>query len=100
MDKPVFTVLGAGHGGMAMAAHLALMGFDVRLYNRSPERLAPVKATGGISLEGEVEGFGRISVATSDPAEAIKGANVLMVVVPATGHRDIAEAIAPHLADG
>lgn len=100
MDKPIFCVLGAGHGGMAMAGHLALMGFEVRLYNRSPERLGPVKATGGVSLEGEVEGFGRIAAATSDPAEAVRGANVLMVVVPATGHRDIAEAIAPHLTDG
>lgn len=100
MDKPVFCVLGAGHGGLAMAGHLALMGFDVRLYNRSPERLVPINALGGIAVEGEVEGFGRISVATTDPAEAVRGAAVLMVVVPATAHRSIAEAVAPHLTDG
>jgi opine dehydrogenase len=100
MDKPVFCVLGAGHGGLAMAGHLALMGFDVRLYNRSPERLLPITSMGGISVEGAVEGFGRIAVATSDPAEALRGAQVLMVVVPATAHRDIAEAVAPHVVDG
>ena len=100
MDRPVFCVLGAGHGGLAMAGHLALMGFDVRMYNRSPERLAPIKALGGIAVDGEVEGFGRVAVATMDPGEAMRGAHVLMVVVPALGHRTIAEAIAPHLVDG
>ena len=32
-----YVVIGAGHGGKAMAAHLALMGFPVTLYNRTPE---------------------------------------------------------------
>jgi opine dehydrogenase len=99
-DKPVFCVLGAGHGGMAMAGHLALMGFEVRLYNRSPERLQPVRSIGGIAVSGEVDGFGRIPAATSDAGEAVRGAQILMVVVPANGHRDVAEAIAPHLVDG
>jgi opine dehydrogenase len=30
-----YTVIGAGHGGKAMASHLALMGFPVTLYNRA-----------------------------------------------------------------
>jgi len=34
-----FTVLGAWHGGLAMAGHLALLGFSVNLYNRTQERL-------------------------------------------------------------
>ncbi len=29
-----FCVLGAGHGGLAMAGHLAIKGFTVNLYNR------------------------------------------------------------------
>ena len=33
MNAPTrFTVIGAGHGGKAMAAHLALMGFPVVLF--------------------------------------------------------------------
>ncbi len=32
-DKLRFAVLGAGNGGRAMAAHLALMGFETSLYN-------------------------------------------------------------------
>jgi len=97
---PSFCILGAGHGGMAMAGHLALMGVPVSMYNRSEARIEPIRLTGGIELFGALEGFGRIEVATADPAEAIAGAEVLMVVVPANGHRFMAEKVAPHLADG
>lgn len=98
--KPRFCVLGAGHGGLAMAGHLALMGFEVNLYNRTEERIWPVRARGGIEVLGEVEGFGKIKLATSDIARAIHDVDILMVVVPATGHRFIAEICAPYLKDG
>lgn len=98
--SPVFCVLGAGHGGMAMAGHLALMGFTVNLYNRTDERIWAVQQRGGVELQGEVEGFGRLNVVTSDVAEAIRDVDVLMVVVPASGHRFMAEVCAPHLKDG
>ena len=45
------TVIGAGHGGKAMAAHLALMGFRVTLYNRTDDHIAILRARGGIDLE-------------------------------------------------
>ena len=35
------TVIGAGHGGKAMAAHLALMGVKVTLSNRTFDHTAP-----------------------------------------------------------
>ncbi len=38
------TVIGAGHGGKAMAAHLALMGFRVTLYNRTDDHIAILRA--------------------------------------------------------
>ena len=104
-EYPKFAVLGAGHGGTAMAGHLSLMGFDVSLYNRSPERLAPVKAGGGLEIltdspETIPHGFARIDAVTSDPAEAIAGRDILMVVVPATGHAYVAGQIASHLEPG
>ncbi len=100
-----FCVMGAGHGGTAMAADLALRGFKVRLWNRSPERIAPIQQRGAIDLivspncpiEG---GTAELELVTSDAAEAIKGADVIMVVVPATGHVEVARACAPHLEDG
>lgn len=101
MDRIEIAVLGAGHGGLAMAGHLALMGFPVRLFNRTEERIWGVTSTGGVEIVGEeVEGFGRISVATTSINEALSGARLIMVVVPATGHRNIAEICAPHLKDG
>ncbi len=99
-DYPRFCVLGAGHGGMAMAGHLALLGVEVSIYNRSEPRIAPIKLTGGIELSGAIEGFGRVAMATTEIEEAMTGADVLMVVVPANGHRFMAEKVAPHLVDG
>ena len=98
-----YTVIGAGHGGKAMAAHLALMGFDVTLYNRTPENISSIKARGGIDLssfDGGPHGFGELSNATSDMKEALQESNLIMVVVPSSAHIDIAKMAAPHLQDG
>lgn len=103
---PVFCVLGAGNGGLAMAAHLALKGFPVNLYNRSPERLIPIQTTCSLQLVASSEredlprGRADLAKVTSDIADAISDAEILMVVVPATGHAYIAEQCAPHLHDG
>lgn len=98
-----FTIIGAGHGGKAMAAHLALMGFDVTLYNRTFDHIAAIKARGGIDLEsfeGGPRGFGRLINVTSDIEEATMAADVIMVVVPSSAHADIAQRMAPFLRDG
>ena len=42
-QKLQMTVIGAGHGGKAMAAHLALMGFPTTLYNRTPEHIEAIR---------------------------------------------------------
>ncbi|MGI5838109.1 MAG: NAD/NADP octopine/nopaline dehydrogenase family protein [bacterium] len=93
-------VLGAGNGGQAMAAHLANKGMRVALYNREDDRLAPIRAKGGIEMTGTLSGFGRLALVTDDIARAIKGARLIMVVVPAFAHGFIATAVAPHLSDG
>jgi ketopantoate reductase len=104
MDKAThYTVIGAGHGGKAMAAHLAMMGLDVTLYNRTAANVEPIKLRKGIDLEsydGGPHGFGRLAMVTSDMGEALAQANVVMVVVPSSAHADIARAAAPHLRDG
>lgn len=98
--KPKFAVLGAGHGGMAMAGHLAIMGFDVNLYNRTEERLWSVKAREGIEIEGEITGFGKVRCASISMKEVLEDVEIIMVVVPAIAHRFIAEQCAPYLQDG
>ncbi len=103
MKKTPYTVIGAGHGGKAMAAHLALMEFPTTLYNRTPERVAAIKELGGIELDGGEygpRGFGRLECVTSNMAEALEKAEMIMVVVPSSAHADIAKAAAPHLRDG
>lgn len=92
-----FCVLGAGHGGLAMAGHLSINGFTVRLYNRSRNKILPVINRKGIKVVGEVRGFGRVEIASSNIKECLKGVDVLMVVVPATAHSSIAKVCAPHL---
>jgi len=99
-DMPSVCVAGAGSGGHAMASHLALKGCKVSLFNRSENRLSTVKVRGGIQVYGEVNGFAKIDTITSDPAEAIDDADLIMVVVPATAHQNMARLLGPHLRDG
>ena len=98
-----YAVIGAGNGGKAMAAHLALMGCRVNLFNRTSERIAAIKARRGIDLEnqdGGPRGFGRLALVTSDMSQALADADIIMVVVPSSAHSDIARMAAPHLRDG
>ncbi len=98
-----FTVIGAGHGGKAMAAHLALLDFPVVLFNRTPDHIAAIRELCGIHLdgsEGGPRGFGKLAGVTSDMGEALQGADMVMVVVPSSAHADIARLAAPLLQDG
>jgi len=98
--QTTIAVLGAGHGGQALAGHLALKGFTVNLFNRTFDHILPISRLGGIELKGVVRGFGELNKITSDIAEAIADAALIMVVVPAVGHRYMAENCAPHLKKG
>ena len=102
MKRKCYTVIGAGHGGKAMAADLAVRGFAVRLYNRTAAHIDEIVLRGEIDLEGEdgIHHLGHLTLATSNVAEALDGANIIMVVVPASGHKDVAHLCAPHLRDG
>src|SRR4030042_1927586 len=94
---PMIAILGAGHAGRAMAGDLALRGAPVALWNRTPANIAALRARGGVELEGEVEGFGRMRLVTSDLEEALSGARLVVVCVPAFAHRELAEHCAPLL---
>lgn len=99
MHRLNVAVLGAGNGAHAVAGHLAVKGFPVRLYNKFEGELAPIKEQGGVTLEGEVEGFGPVELATTDPGPVVGWADVIMVVVPAFVHGFMARVCAPHLRD-
>lgn len=93
-------VLGGGHGAYATAADLALAGHAVRLWRRAGPELAALRAAGGLALVAE----GRRAKAvleglTTDLAEAVAGADVIVVPLPATSHEDLARRLAPHLTE-
>ncbi len=96
---PTYCVLGAGHGGLAMAGHLGLMGYPVKLWTRDPRALDRVQQVGGVFLEGVEQGFGPVE-ASADLAGALRGVDLVLVVVPASAHGEIARQCAPHLKDG
>ena len=100
MKKPKFAVIGAGCGGQTFAGHLASEGYDVALYNRSPEKLGNLNEEKKISLEGVLNQEGNINIATTNLEEAVKDRDIIMVVTTATGHEEISKNMAPYLKDG
>ncbi len=93
--KPSFAVIGAGNGGQAVAGYLALNGYMVNLYNRSLERIIEIKQKGYIDLLGVHQGRGFLNLVTNNIERAIKNVDVIMVVLPASSHKFIANKIAP-----
>ncbi len=100
--RPSVAVLGAGHGGLALAAFLAKNGRRVTLWNRSAARIAAVSKAGGVHLHlpGDVRSFAPIASATCDMQRALADCAIVLVAVPASAHADIARACAPYLRDG
>lgn len=95
------TVIGAGSTGHAVAGILSMRGFQVTFHDdaRFAERLNQA-AELGIELRGEVRGIGRPAKVTTDPAEAVRGAQAIFVHVMSDRHEEIARRIAPWLEDG
>jgi opine dehydrogenase len=90
-------ILGAGGGGCAAAADLSRRGFEVRIASRSAETLAPLRAQGGVRYTGVFgEGFAPVATITTDVAEAVAGADVVMVAAPMMAHLGLAATLAPH----
>ena len=91
---------GAGNGGQAIAGYLATQNYDVALYDIVEEKINELKQLGGIRLEGCLNGFGRLNCITTDIAEAVQGAEIVMVTVIANAHKAVAQSIAPYVMDG
>ena len=109
MDRPPkLTVCGAGAAGMAIAGDCALKRLAVTLYElpRFDEKLDAVRRRGGIEVTPDSEttagttGLAPLVAATSDAAEAVAGADVIMVTAPAMYHDAFVDTLLPHLRDG
>lgn len=108
-NKPI-AVLGAGAVGKAQASDCALSGAKVRICDLEPfaEKTLFGVAKQGIKFYGQqlnLYGFERSGVArfekvTTDVAEAVKDAGIILVTTPAVGHRTFFEKLIPVLEDG
>ena len=96
------TVIGAGATGHAVAGIMSMRGFQVTLHDdaRFAPQLEKISKIGGITLRGEVHGIGMPAKITTDPAEAVKGAEAIFVHVMSDRHEEVARRIAPYLEDG
>lgn len=85
----MIAVLGAGLGGLAATIELTRAGYDVRLWNRNPERLEVHEAEGihycGVWGEGVI----RPAELTSDLSHAIDGVDAVVVCLPSVVHSQL-----------
>lgn len=96
-------VLGAGHGGCASSADLALYGNKVNLWEfpNFKANIDPIIERGGIDIGGPGNvGFAKLNKVTTDVSEALKDTEVVISTVVANAHRTVAELCAPYLRDG
>jgi opine dehydrogenase len=94
----VVAIVGAGNGGLAVAGLLASRGHEVRIADSNPAAVEPVAQSGVVEVVGKIQGQGKIALATTDVGAAVRGAHLIMVVVPGDAHLAVAEALAPHVA--
>lgn len=95
-------ILGAGNGGCGFAGHLALKGFEVSLYEdpQFKSNVEEIIERGGIDVSGKIEGFGKLSVVSTNIEDVVPGADIVMVVVPAFVQIPVIEKALPYLEDG
>lgn len=96
-EKLNWAIIGAGNGGQAVAGYLGLTNHNVKLYDIYQETVDTVNSQGGIYLEGEVQGFGKIEKATTNLQECLEDADIAMVITPSLSHHAIAKECAPFL---
>lgn len=100
MQKKTWAVIGGGNGGQAFAGHLAILGQNVRIYDKIQATVDALNAKGGIQLKHAVDGFGKIEFASTDMGKVMDGADNILLVLPSLYHESISRECIPHLRDG
>jgi opine dehydrogenase len=95
-------VLGGGNGSFAAAGDFALQGHDVRLWRRDAKEVAAHRAADYRIIVKDSNGRHDVQLArvTTDIAEAVRDAELILCPAPAFAQHDIAGLLAPHLTDG
>jgi opine dehydrogenase len=94
-------VLGGGNGSFAAAGDFALQGHDVRLWRRDAAQVAAHRAAGSRIVLTDSNGRHEVQLAlvTTDIAEAVSSAELILCPAPAFAQADIARLLAPNLSD-
>src|ERR1051326_3048180 len=100
MANATVGIIGAGIGGIYLAAELGMLGCKLRLHDLDDSRLAEVRARGGIDVDGPNGGFAAVEHVTTNLATAIDGADIIRVVTGGNAQEAVAAALAPLLRDG
>jgi opine dehydrogenase len=100
MPDPTVAIVGAGIGGVYLAAELGRRGCRLRLCDRDDTRLADIRAHGGLDVEGDLAGFAAVERATTDLAAAVEGADIVAVCTGGTYQEGVARELAPLLRGG
>ena len=100
MDDTAVAIIGAGIGGVYLAAELGRRGRRLRLHDIDESRLAEIRSRGGIDVDGDEPGFAAIERSTSDLTAAIDGAGIIVIVTGGTFQEAVARSLAPLLRDG
>src|SRR5687768_7288300 len=93
-------VLGSGMGALAVAADLARAGRDPVLADLPSfmGNLEPIREQGGVRVVSGLYGWRLESVRVADDvSSAVRGAELVIVVVPCFGHEPWMEVLAPLL---
>ena len=95
-------VLGGGNGSFAAAGDFALQGHEVRLWRRDAAQVAEHRAAGSRIMVKDSNGLheAKLALVTTDIAEAVRGAELILCPAPAFAQADIASQLAPHLRNG
>jgi opine dehydrogenase len=95
-------VLGGGNGSFAAAGDFALQGHEVRLWRRDAAQVAEHRAAGSRIIVKDSNGRHdvKLTLVTTDIAEAVNGCELILCPAPAFAQADIARLLAPHLRDG
>lgn len=88
-------IVGGGHQGLAMAAHMAMLGNKCFLWNRTYEHVREVAETKQIFCSGLINGTAYIENASTVINENLQ--KLIMVTVPSSAHRDIAKMLAQYV---
>ncbi len=94
-------VLGGGHGCYAAVAEFSEKGHRVRWWRRDAAAHQAVRAAGGVTVR-DFRGKRQVSIAvlTGDLAAAVRGAELVVIPLPATTHASLAPQLAAVLEAG